>query len=246
MKTSDTVGAIAKALSAFQSEVGNASKSKENPFFHSKYADLGEVLNTVRPLLGKNGLSLAQFPSFEGSDQGGIVMVTSLLGHESGEWFSCETTAPVFPTTGKSGKTELVSAQTVGSAITYCRRYAAAAILGIGQEDDDGNATSGKDSNGTATGNTPPPPEKPKPIGWTPAETQEWNTLMDKVGSHLRVQNKLDDLEAFVGRVTASKALYPPAILLPQLRSREKEFAAQAEAFVTAPEPEPLVQIDLL
>ena len=234
MKTSETIGAIAKALSSFQGEVENASKSSRNPFFNSKYADLGEVLNTARPLLGKNGLSLSQFPSFEGTDQGGIVMVTSLLAHESGEWFACETTSPVFPTTGKSGKTELVSAQTIGSATTYCRRYAAAAILGIGQEDDDGNAVSGKDNNGqgTTTGQkTETKKEVAAPV-WTKDDEAQFATLMEKIGNHLRVQNKLDELDDFTNKVTVAKAKHPVAVLLAQLKTREGEFAAQTTEFI--------------
>ena len=236
MNHSETIGAIAKALSVFQGEVENASKSSKNPFFNSKYADLGEVLNTARPLLGKNGLSLSQFPGFEGSEQGGVVKVTSLLAHESGEWYSCETTSPVFPTTGKSGKTELVSAQTVGSATTYCRRYAAAAILGIGQEDTDGEGFSGHDAadkgHDKGQGGKPPEPEKPKAIVWADTETQEWNTLLEKIGNSLRVQNKLDELEDFTTKVTNAKANYPANLVLPQLRTREKEFAAQTTAFI--------------
>ena len=223
MNHSETIGAIAKALSSFQGEVENAAKSSKNPFFNSKYADLGEVLNTARPLLGKNGLSLAQFPSFDGSEQGGIVKVTSLLAHESGEWMSCETTSPVFPTTGKSGKTEPVSAQTIGSATTYCRRYAAAAILGIGQEDDDGNSVSRRGDD------APPPPPKGK---WTPDQETQWATLLDKIGNHLRVQNKLDELEAFVARCTESKNKFAPEELLGTLRQREAEFARQTTDFI--------------
>ena len=128
MQTSPMINDISKALSDFQGEVENAAKNATNPFFKSKYADLGTVLNAARPLLGKYGLALVQFPSFEGDHTGGKVMVESLLTHSSGQWFSCVTSAPVFPTTGHSGKTEPVSAQTIGSATTYCRRYAAAAL----------------------------------------------------------------------------------------------------------------------
>jgi len=234
MRSSETIGAIAKALSTFQGEVENASKSSKNPFFNSKYADLGEVLNTARPLLAKNALSLAQFPSFEGTEQGGIVKVTTLLGHESGEWYSCETTSPVFPTTSqKTGKTELVSAQTIGSATTYCRRYAAAAVLGIGQEDDDGNSVSGKDSSGQgATAGKQEPKKEAAAPTWTKDDETQFATLMDKIGNHLRVQNKLDELEDFTAKVMASKAKYAAATMLPTLKTREGEFAAQTTEFI--------------
>jgi hypothetical protein len=244
MNHSDQINEIAKALSEFQGEVQNAIKGSKNPFFNSMYADLGEILNTVRPLLGKCGLSIAQFPAYNGDHNGGVVVLETLLAHSSGQWYSGITSSPVFPTTGKTGKVELVSAQTIGSATTYCRRYAIAAMLGIGQEDSDGEGFSGHDA---APKDKPKDavPERAEAPSWTPAETQEWDSLMTKAGSHLRVQNRLDDLEAFVARVTTAKGSYPPTLLLPQLRDREKEYAAQAEAFVKA-NSEPLVQIDLL
>ncbi len=219
MKTSETIAELAKALSAFQGEVENATKSANNPFFKSKYADLAEVLNTVRPLMSKHGLALAQFPSYEGNSEQGIVSVETVLMHLSGQWMSCVTSSPV------KGK---VDSQVIGSATTYCRRYPAASILGIAQEDDDGNAASGKNMEKDQSKE----PEKPKPIVWSETETQEWVSLMDKVGNHLRVQNKLDELDEFTAKVTASKNIYPPALLLPQLRTREKEFASQTTAFI--------------
>lgn len=245
-KQSEQINEIAKALSQFQGEVGNAAKSSTNPFFSSKYADLGEVLNTIRPVMSKYGLALAQFPSFEGDANGGTVLVESLLCHSSGQWFSCTTSAPVFPTTGRSGKTELVSSQPIGSATTYCRRYGAAAILGIGQEDDDGNSTSGKNAaeGAGATSSSKPAPKEPKPV-WNRAENDEFNMLMDKIGSHLRVQNALDELENFTSIVLKSKENYAPATILPQLRVREKEFADRVTKFirstVSAPKEEELL-----
>ena len=64
---------LAKALVAAQSEVENSSKSSTNPHFKSKYSDLAEVLNTVRPVFTKHGISIVQSPSF--SD--GMVHVTT-------------------------------------------------------------------------------------------------------------------------------------------------------------------------
>lgn len=120
--TPELFAALAKA----QGEIENASKNAANPHFRSKYADLAEVLNTARPVLAKHGLSLIQAPGYDGS----IASVTTILGHESGGYI--EGTASCVP--AKS------DAQGIGSATTYLRRYAAAAMCGIAQEDDDGNA----------------------------------------------------------------------------------------------------------
>jgi len=130
MNKSDTIKELATALAKAQGEIENATKATNNAFFKSKYADLAECLNTVRPVFSKHGLSLSQFPSFEG----GVASVESILMHASGEWISSTASAPV----------SKQDAQGVGSATTYLRRYSLAAIAGIAQEDDDANSAVGK------------------------------------------------------------------------------------------------------
>ena len=127
---SESIANLVKALSALQGELKDADKNALNPHFKSKYADLSEVLGNLRPLLAKNQLALSQFPSFEN----GIVSVTSLLAHASGEWIESTASAP-------ATKQDV---QGVGSAITYLKRYSAAAIVGMASadQDDDGNSVS--------------------------------------------------------------------------------------------------------
>jgi hypothetical protein len=122
--TPELFAAIAKA----QSEVENATKGSTNPHFKSKYADLAEVLNTVRPTFAKHGLSLLQSTAFEGS----LVSVTTVVAHESGGHVS--SVASCVP--AKS------DAQGIGAATTYLRRYGLAAMTGVAQEDDDGAGAS--------------------------------------------------------------------------------------------------------
>ncbi len=129
MQKSEQINELATALSKSQAQLENAAKSSNNPHFKSKYADLAEILNTVRPVFSANGLAVTQCPSFEA----GIASVETVLMHSSGQWMSSVISAPV-------GKQD---AQGVGSAITYCRRYSLAAIAGIAQEDDDGNSAVG-------------------------------------------------------------------------------------------------------
>lgn len=124
---SDSVASLAGALAAAQSEMENATKNAQNPHFRNRYADLAEVLNTVRPVLAKHGIAVLQSPSY--SD--GIATVETLLMHSSGEWVRGAASAPVVKT----------DPQGVGSATTYLRRYALAALCGIAQEDDDGEAS---------------------------------------------------------------------------------------------------------
>lgn len=129
MNKTDSIAELAKALAKAQGEIENASKNAANPHFKSKYADLAEVLNTVRPVFSSHGLSVLQMPSFDG----GIASVETLLMHTSGEWISNTCSAPVSKN----------DAQGVGSAITYLRRYSLAAFAGIAQEDDDANGAVG-------------------------------------------------------------------------------------------------------
>jgi len=126
MNKSEDIKEIAKALVKFQSEVQKVSKSATNPFFKSSYAPLSEILEAIREPLAKNKLSFVQFPE---GDYG----LTTLLMHESGQWI--ESTYFMQPTKH--------SPQDAGSVITYQRRYALGAVLGLNiDEDDDGNKAS--------------------------------------------------------------------------------------------------------
>lgn len=119
--------ALFAALAKAQGEVENASKNAANPHFKSKYADLAEVLNTVRPVFSENGLSIIQSTEFDGS----LVSVTTTIAHKDGGYVSSK--ASCVPS-----KTD---AQGVGSATTYLRRYSLASACGVAQEDDDGNSS---------------------------------------------------------------------------------------------------------
>lgn len=138
MNRSDSITALAAALTKFQLEVTNPKNTASNPMFKSKYAPLSEVINTVKPILGKYGLSFIQST---GSSEESIVITTMVI-HKSGEWIESEPlTLPAYQL--KSGGVKDFNAQGAGSAITYGRRYSLSAILGISSEDDDdGNGAS--------------------------------------------------------------------------------------------------------
>ena len=136
MKTSEQINEIAEALAAAQGEILNPNKSAENPFFKSKYADLAEVLNVVRPAFSKHGLSVVQMPY--SSDDGGIG-VTTMISHKSGQWMQGSLELPLQVAKNVN--------QDAGSAITYMRRYALAAACGVAQEDLDSNLGDSKENN---------------------------------------------------------------------------------------------------
>ena len=127
---SDKIDKLAAALAKAQSEMKGAEKKSVNPFFNSGYADLHTVIESSFPHLTKYGLSVIQ-----GNESSpGEFFVTTMLLHESGQWIKSRLKMPI----------EKVTAQSIGSTITYGRRYGLSAITGIAQYDDDGNAVSSK------------------------------------------------------------------------------------------------------
>jgi hypothetical protein len=152
--SSPTVGSIAAALAKAQGAVGHAAKTNINPATKSKYADLVGILDAARAPLAENALAVVQAPYHLPGDPPTIVLVTTVL-HESGEWL--RSVMPVNARKMERGGEFKVAddMQTIGSAITYARRYALAAMLGIGQEDDDGNHASGR-TRATSAEKAPP------------------------------------------------------------------------------------------
>ena len=122
------INKLATALSKAQSEMKGAEKKSINPFFNSGYADLHTVIESSFPHLTKHGLSVIQ----GNESKPGEFFVTTMLLHESGQWIKSKLKMPI----------EKATAQSVGSVITYGRRYGLSAITGIAQYDDDGNAAS--------------------------------------------------------------------------------------------------------
>jgi len=128
MQKSDTIGELAKALCEVQKKLEGAKKDASNPFFKSSYATLASVWGASRDLLSTNGLSVVQTFS-TGYENDKLIIETTLL-HSSGEWISGSLLM----------KPVKEDPQGFGSAITYGRRYALAAIVGISPEDDDAEA----------------------------------------------------------------------------------------------------------
>jgi len=132
---SESIANLALALSIVQGKLTYAVKDSANPFFKSKYADLESVWDACRGLLSDNGLAVMQFPGLY-TDHDKSMSLTTVISHKSGEYLSQEMSVPVTK----------ADAQGAGSALTYMRRYALAAVVGVVQADDDGNAASNPQS----------------------------------------------------------------------------------------------------
>ena len=125
MRTSTTLIKISPALLEAQREIGAATKTSVNPFFHSTYASLGDVMEACKGALNKNGITVLQ-PIDTSSD--GMVVVETTLLHESGEW--------IMASMRIAPKSE-TNPQDQGSAISYARRYSLQSMVFIPAEDDD-------------------------------------------------------------------------------------------------------------
>lgn len=124
MEHSTEINHLAEALAKAQGEMGHAEKDRQNPHFRSDYATLASILDAVRPVLSKHGLSFTQPAT---NDENGNVVVETLLMHSSGQWMRSRIGC----------KPQKQDAQGVGSVITYLRRYALSSIVGLTQADDD-------------------------------------------------------------------------------------------------------------
>lgn len=130
---SEDITDLAKALSAMQAKGLAASKDSTNPHFNRTYADIGSCWDAIREPLTENGLSIVQTLKIHDFADGKpvCVLITTMM-HTSGQWLSSELPLMV----------SQMTSQGQGSAITYARRYALAALTGIYQVDDDGNEAS--------------------------------------------------------------------------------------------------------
>lgn len=123
---------LATALAKAQGSVENAKKVSNNPHFKSKYADLATIWDVIREPLTSNGLAVLQFPC---QAPEGHVGLRTIVTHCSGQ--SVEDTFYL-------GLKDATNPQQVGSALTYMKRYSLLGVAGIGSEDDDGNAATGR------------------------------------------------------------------------------------------------------
>ena len=126
MMQSEHIDMLATALAKCQLEIQGAEKDSVNPFHKSKYADLHSVRQACREPMGKNGLSFVQLTQTLDDK----LMLVTILMHSSGQWIKGILPVPL----------PKADAQTLGSSLTYCRRYALSAMVGVSVYDDDGEA----------------------------------------------------------------------------------------------------------
>src|SRR5947209_2783875 len=133
-QSSESIGTIAGALAKAQAELSNPEKSLSatirSPFPREddrtfRYASLASGLDIVRKALGKHEIATVQTTAI---DEAGLIRLTTMLAHSSGEWVSSDW--PVCPVS------ETSAPHRMGAALTYARRYALFTLVGIAGEDD--------------------------------------------------------------------------------------------------------------
>ena len=182
---SEEIGHLSAALVKAQSEMHNAVKNATNPHFRSSYANLEAVLFTVKPILAKHDLSVVQFPGYEG----GVCTLSTLVLHKSGEWLQSEAGAPL----------DKPTAWSVGSCVTYLRRYSLASICQIAQEDDDGSAAS-EPSN-------PKPAKQTKPAKEPTVDFAKMDKAMKAQKAALTEKEQAGEAEHLADRLNALESI---------------------------------------
>lgn len=130
---SNEINELVAALAKAQGKMGNAKQDKTNPFFKSKYADLASIMEACRKVLSEHELAVIQ----TSCPVDGVNMLITTLAHSSGQWMKA--LLPINPIKNDP--------QAMGSAMTYMKRYALAAIVGIATEDDDGERATRSNGN---------------------------------------------------------------------------------------------------
>lgn len=142
---------LAEALAAFQAEAPTLPKDGFNPHFKSRFTKLDTIRETIGPLLSKHGLTWQTFPCY---GPGNEPALRYTLTHVSGD-----SQSDVMPL-----MLAKQSAQDLGSAITYARRYSVTAVLDlVADEDDDGNNAS-RPSAAHSNGHASAPEPEPEPV----------------------------------------------------------------------------------
>lgn len=158
---SEGLGKLYAALAKAQGAMVAAKKDVSNTFFKSKYADLASVMEVARKPLSDNELAVIQTLL---EDDKGLVRLVTTLGHSSGQEISSLLVMQPKDSTPQS----------FGSCVTYARRYGYSALVGVcSEEDDDGNAASGRNDRDFRIPTNHPPPDRqathqPRPAAPTP------------------------------------------------------------------------------
>jgi hypothetical protein len=251
-RSSESIGNLAGAMAKAQAELANPEKSltatipatfprEESRAF--RYASLASGLDLVRKCLGRHEIATIQTTSID--PPAGLIRLTTVLAHASGEWMSSDW--PVCPVSETSAPHRL------GAALTYARRYALFTLVGIAGEDDldapDVPAT--VQSNGESiNGGEPGRPKyngvaasshrrKPAPSLLPMLDSEASANLREQILAEMATQRSVADLELWAYRNLSTKNRLKAADALLIERAFEERLAALANTGVPASGPSP-------
>lgn len=205
--TSESITELAASLAKAQGEFANPAKDKTAKVrlkaggeYSFNYADLASVMDAIRSPLARNGLAVIQAPQVEYFESAALVTLTTRLLHSSGQWIE----------TKVSIGADEQRAQVVASAITYAKRYAIQALLGVvAEEDDDGNAASGN----SASIQSRHPRQQEQPKQPAPAASNPAATRFDKARASLIAKMGADEAEHQIAAIKRKHGETTPAKL---------------------------------
>lgn len=211
---SPEIGALVDALSKAQAKMEGAVKDSKNPFFNSKYADLSSVWEAAKGPLTENGLAVIQ--GVEINEQG-TPCLTTVLGHKSGQWI--KSILPMTP--------QKQDPQTMGSLITYYRRYSLAAMVGICPEDDDGNyATDPTRAQFTKNQNGSPQKTQKTPSNTTPPSNEEIKEIFALLAGDQEKEDRMCDFYKVTSLERLTRPQYEHAMDFLTNKSKKGEKSA--------------------
>ncbi len=211
MNKSENIGDLAAALCKAQTKMKSAVKDKANPFFKSSYADLSSVWDACKAELASNGLAISQHPTTD--DKGNIIVETVLI-HSSGQWMS----------SALAMKPTKADPQAYGSAITYARRYALAAVVGVVTDDDDGNEASDR-QHAPSKRETQERAVKAA-VADTPKEQSAKSRLMSMLATELGIEINASTKNVWLAELTRILG-YPPKLPLSEEDAKSAIFAIE-------------------
>ena len=195
------IAKIAAALSKAQGKISSAKKDSVNSHFNSKYATLASIWDACRGPLSENEIAVVQAPEIVDER---LILRTTFM-HSSGETLECLMPISVPQT---------ATAQQLGSAMTYARKYSLATMAGVApDDDDDGNA---------ATEAKPIAPQKPV-------------TFWDKSSYELPVPKPITEqsAKAWVETFLTGVAKAPNAESLAKYQADNQQFIDSLHAAMT-------------
>lgn len=223
MRTSEQTAALSAALAKAQGAFGPVPRhrtakvyprDKSKPPYEYRYATLADVWEVARRPLAEAGLSLVQDPLTQGQQ----LTLTTRLQHESGEWLESDLTVALYD----------LAPQTVGSALTYARRYGMSAILGLVTDDDDdgGAAQPGQAGQGARTATVraaSPPAPAPAPADLDAAKLRGQYAAINALCIRLAADGRADVVNAILSQLTGGPA-NPARLPRTQLRTCWKQL----------------------